>query len=485
MRQKNILKIIGGSFLVVVTLLLIAIVGAVFPSGSYGISIADDGKLILNTGEINNDMNGLVGLWHLNAEDEEVVILENNNTDFLDTSPTSLVFNFGFTGTFGRLLVVSLSWDKSNGGVDGVPSGWTRIGTEYVGASVSQDWYYKVSDGTETSLSQSWTTGEGWSAWVGEYSGVNTLDQSNDNDSGTSAVTSQNTGSIITTKNGIAIATLAVDSIWNWNDGRSLTNDFSEIVFLNDSVSGGQGQVIASRLLNATGIYSTTFGTADTGDQVSAKIANFYLRNAVDSSSSGNNGTVVSATITLDGKYGAGYLFDGDIDHINIGNPSELNFGSSTDFSMTAWVKSSDLGSPTGNQARVVSKQDTNTPFFGYIFRVGSDTGLLNCAILSSGGSPSATGITNITDGRWHHLTCVYDRSTSIKVYVDGVLEDTDSVASTGNIDVSDNFWIGGQETLTREFKGTIDEVAVFNRLLTISEVEYLAKEKGRLVIRN
>lgn len=475
---------IGSSLVVIIILSFLVFVGAVFPSGSYGISIADDGKIILNTGEVNNDDNGLVGLWHLNAENEQAVILENNGTDFLDSSPTSLTFNFGFTATSGRLLVVSLAWDKNSGGVTGVPSDWTRIGTEYVSTSISHDWYYKISDGTETSISQSWTNGEGWVGWVGEYSGVNTLEQSNDSDSGTSAVTSQNTGSITITQKGIAIATLAIDSHSGWDAPHTQTGGFTELDFIDDSVSGLQGQVIASRLLNTPGTYSTTFGTTDTGDQVSAKIANFYLANAFDSSGSGNDGDVIGAIKNTDGKYSAGYEFSGANDRINIGNPPELNFGSS-DFSLTAWIRTSDLGSPSASQARIISKQQIGSPFYGYRMMANSATSLASCAIISPGGSPIALSTTNISDGVWHHIACVYDRSTNIKIYIDGVLENTDSTVNTGDIDVSDNFWIGKQEGLGRDYDGTIDDVSAYNKLLTNTEIEYLAKEKGRLVFYN
>ena len=79
------------------------------------------------------------------------------------------------------------------------------------------------------------------------------------------------------------------------------------------------------------------------------------------------------------------------------------------------------------------------------------------------------TGLVNSTG--WHLLTGTYD-GTSLKIYYDGVLKDT--ATDTTTTITSENFQIGKDRSLPRYWKGSIDEVLIFNRSLNSTEVEQL-----------
>jgi hypothetical protein len=71
--------------------------------------------------------------------------------------------------------------------------------------------------------------------------------------------------------------------------------------------------------------------------------------------------------------------------------------------------------------------------------------------------------------GRWTHLAVTYDRA-ALRLYVDGV--ETSSRAASGAIaKTTDPLWIGGNRPYGEYFHGVIDEVRLYGRALSPSEV--------------
>lgn len=68
----------------------------------------------------------------------------------------------------------------------------------------------------------------------------------------------------------------------------------------------------------------------------------------------------------------------------------------------------------------------------------------------------------------WHHVAAIYD-GVNLKIFIDGLLKISDN--NTGPLQSSTaNVYIGKQNT-TNPFKGTIDEVLMYNRDLTETEI--------------
>lgn len=83
---------------------------------------------------------------------------------------------------------------------------------------------------------------------------------------------------------------------------------------------------------------------------------------------------------------------------------------------------------------------------------------------------------TELTDGQWHHLACVYD-GTSLKVFVDGQLDA--QCQATGRINSNDwPVFIGeNSEKPNREWHGLIDDVRIYSDALTQEEIKVLYVE--------
>lgn len=89
------------------------------------------------------------------------------------------------------------------------------------------------------------------------------------------------------------------------------------------------------------------------------------------------------------------------------------------------------------------------------------------------GADGSATGTSDVFDGKWHHVAGV-KRGLSIEIWVDGVLEDTgtwvDAHPESGAIA------IGRDGECCEDFIGQMDEAKIWNYALTQAEIEAEAR---------
>ena len=149
--------------------------------------------------------------------------------------------------------------------------------------------------------------------------------------------------------------------------------------------------------------------------------------------------------------------FDGDNDYIDIGTPSQLDVGDVV--TMSAWIKSND------------------TSAYKWIYQYGEHASTKDRALVIDSNDKAvfyvygtnATSTTSVTDGKWHHLVGTLD-GVSSKIYVDGVLEDTET-PTLANYTYS-SVLIGKNNAGSYHFEGSIKNVAVWSRALTATEVQ-------------
>ncbi|MBN4065972.1 T9SS type A sorting domain-containing protein [Candidatus Amoebophilus asiaticus] len=165
------------------------------------------------------------------------------------------------------------------------------------------------------------------------------------------------------------------------------------------------------------------------------------------------------------------FYFDGVDDYIGIGHDSLLN---TTTYGLTlaAWIKMDTLGS---FQQAIVSK---------WINSVNRDQFMLmltNKTILFAIGNPgvSANGITSpttLSENTWYHLVGTWDTSGLHSIYIDGILDYSQTLSNFKIInDTSTTTLNIGMEYMGfRHFKGTIDEVRIYNRALSAIEISEL-----------
>jgi hypothetical protein len=188
---------------------------------------------------------------------------------------------------------------------------------------------------------------------------------------------------------------------------------------------------------------------------------------AIDASGNGNNGTVHGATLTTDrfGNANAAYYFNGTTDYISVNNSPSLN--PTDEISISAWVKWETGGA---NDYFILSKQYELSRSILLKFRPH---------IIVSGTPVIFDGQTSIPSGVWTFVTMVYDGS-AVKVFFNSTLDGF--VNQTGTIQSSSDPLIIGQRVPASggmyQFKGSIDDIRIYNQALTDCEIAALYQEQ-------
>lgn len=211
--------------------------------------------------------------------------------------------------------------------------------------------------------------------------------------------------------------------------------------------------------------------------------------NAVAGSSTG----AIQAGVTtgLAGVSGNAYSFNdstvnGFVDMGNANFFSSIN--ASGQMSYSVWINTTVT---TGNRNVVVfAGLDTSSQSYTDLGYAGAEAGHQGQAYDRNrpnlgGAGPQQTGIFSdgivVNDGNWHHLALTVDLSTSqLQLYVDGALANTQTM-TTSAFPAFNNFEIGrlGRSSPADAFGGLVDEVQVYDKALTGSEVQFLFNNPG------
>ncbi len=179
-----------------------------------------------------------------------------------------------------------------------------------------------------------------------------------------------------------------------------------------------------------------------------------------------NHGTLNGATFAA-GKVGQAFSFDGSNDFVDAAQQQVF----SGSYTVDAWVNTNTLN-PGGffNEAFILDRTEGGATALINLFQKGSDLVFRirgdNTLGLSLVKAPGVL-ITNT----WIHVTGVRDISSGqIRIYVNGVLKGTAADGTSGTSTFT--FRIGAQPDEQLPWNGLIDEVEVFDRALSASEIQ-------------
>ena len=196
--------------------------------------------------------------------------------------------------------------------------------------------------------------------------------------------------------------------------------------------------------------------------------------NANDVSENGNDGTTYGEIQLIHDRFGNGncaYEFDGVDDYINCGNDQSLWIGND-DFTISVWIKTVVTGEFT--DSFVILKRGSNNAQWFDIRSYGATAsftgGIHNYRI-----DPNSQ--LDLVDGIWHNSVFVRE-ATSGYLYIDGILCANDSNPNltnyTGDIyDLVIGQWYTSNVS-TDFYNGLIDDIRIYNRALTESEIHEL-----------
>ncbi len=180
-----------------------------------------------------------------------------------------------------------------------------------------------------------------------------------------------------------------------------------------------------------------------------------------DSSGGGRNGTLTAATWTTAGKNGNALSFNGTSSWVTVADATALDL--TTGVTLEAWVNPTTV---SGWRTVILKEAPSGLAYSLY----ANDNAPWPAATINTGAiDRTVPGTTQVPLNVWTHLAMTYD-GASLRLYFNGVQAGV--LASTGSMITSTGaLRIGGNAAWGEHFAGIIDDVRVYNRALTASEI--------------
>jgi len=206
----------------------------------------------------------------------------------------------------------------------------------------------------------------------------------------------------------------------------------------------------------------------------------------LDKSGNGNTGTLTNmsrSSSPVSGKIGQGLNFDGVDDYV-VKTGISLT---STSGSISGWFNIKTI--PTASNAYVMAggleaspNNDANQIYTGVYNNAGS---VRANVVIRTGATTiyNHYGNTVLSTDRWYHVAYTHVDGSAPLLYIDGVLQTLTLVGGTLDNSkwwddlVTPDFYIGARLTsgaLSAFFNGTIDDVRIYNRALSATEIKQL-----------
>jgi|GEM_PF-3879536 len=176
----------------------------------------------------------------------------------------------------------------------------------------------------------------------------------------------------------------------------------------------------------------------------------------------------VDLTADRNGNSDGAYSFNGNTSYINFGNIEEIAFGGFEPYSFSVWMKADSINKST----IVMSKFDQGVRA-GWFMGLGADGNVSSYRHFPpwSTASPSA-----IEWNKYVHVTYIYD-GEAFQFYINGQLDHTKEFNRTDYDRITDVL-VGArhsQSSPVPSFKGSIDDIRIYNRVLTQEEIDFLS----------
>jgi hypothetical protein len=182
---------------------------------------------------------------------------------------------------------------------------------------------------------------------------------------------------------------------------------------------------------------------------------------AADGSGLGNTGTL-NGPVHTTGKLGNGLRFDGVNDWVTVADADPLDL--TTQMTLEAWVY------PTsgGNSWRTAVLKE-RTGDLAYALYTSSGNGRPSGHV-STTGDMAANGTATLPLNKWTHLATTYDGAT-LRLFVNGAQVAAKAVTGAA-VTSTGALRFGGNSVWGEWFAGTLDEIRIYKRALTATEIQ-------------
>jgi PKD repeat protein len=251
---------------------------------------------------------------------------------------------------------------------------------------------------------------------------------------------------------------------WTWNFG--VNNATSTLRHPSYTYQAPGTYTVSLTVRTNTGatntVTKTGFVTVHRSNLVAAYNFNESSGTRVDDvSGKGNHGTISGATRTSKGRYGRALHFDGTDDWVTVYDAASLDLTSG--MTLEAWVYPT--ATPTNWRTVIMKEQPGN---LSYSLAANSDRNQPASSVFVGSGR-TLYGGSQLAVNTWTHLAATYNGQTQ-RLYVNGS-QVAQRPQSGGMPASSGALRIGGNSVWGQYFRGRIDEVRIYNRALSASEI--------------
>jgi fibronectin type 3 domain-containing protein len=184
------------------------------------------------------------------------------------------------------------------------------------------------------------------------------------------------------------------------------------------------------------------------------------------SDASGNNNTASlnTATWTTQGRFGNALSFNGTSAKVTVPDAPSLDL--TTGMTLEAWVYPTVTGGGSGWRS-VFIKEQPGQLVYGLYSNIVTNKPSVDT---NTGTYRTLVGGMTLAANTWAHLAATYNGAT-VRLYVNGV--QVASQAQTGTLTNSTGVLsIGGNAVWPEWFTGRLDEIRIYNRALSVSEIQ-------------
>lgn len=201
---------------------------------------------------------------------------------------------------------------------------------------------------------------------------------------------------------------------------------------------------------------------------------------AYDRSGNSFDGTIVAAPTRINGKVGQALAIS-DTQYVTVADTATLDVGDTADITLSGWA----IRSNASVTNTVIAKRNGVTAAdAGYILYIDLSTSKLVFEVSDGTDEYSLTSSTTFPAAGWFHFVVVWDQDSAAnsEIYIDGAANGATDSGTIGNIgDLSNalTFRVGSESDTNNALRGSIDEVRVYNRALSTTEIQSLYIQGG------